>query len=95
MARPRRTLIATVLFALGALVGWPFAIAISIPFVLEEIFLLGTDRVNQPDRIQFAGKRLARLVGCGLVASLILVSRLQIHDRAKSNPYPEVTMHVD
>jgi alpha-1,2-mannosyltransferase len=73
ISRPRRTLTATVLFALGALVGWPFAIAVAIPFVFEEIFLLGADRVNPQGRAQWAVKRLTRLVGCGLTASLILV----------------------
>lgn len=73
ITRSRRTLIATVLFALGALVGWPFASAIAIPFVFEEIFLLGADRVEPKDRSQWAMKRFLRLVQCGLAASLILV----------------------
>lgn len=72
-ANYKRTLIATVLFALGALVGWPFALAISIPFVFEEIFLLGADRVDPKDRVTWAGKRFLRLVQCGFVASLIIV----------------------
>ncbi|KAG5342034.1 hypothetical protein C0989_005714 [Termitomyces sp. Mn162] len=42
----RRTLLATVSFATGAVVGWPFALALAIPFVLEELFLFGADRVT-------------------------------------------------
>lgn len=40
---PSRTFKATLLFALGALVGWPFSIILSLPFVFEELFLYSGD----------------------------------------------------
>ncbi|KAI0718861.1 glycosyltransferase family 22 protein [Cerioporus squamosus] len=54
----RRTLFATLAFATGAVVGWPFALAVAIPFVFEELFLTGTDK---------------RMVTCGGVAALLLL----------------------
>lgn len=71
--RYNRTLTATALYALGALVGWPFALALAIPFVFEEIFLLGADRVLPQDRSAWASKRILRLLECGVFSSLILV----------------------
>lgn len=40
---PDRTFQATLIFALGALAGWPFSILLSIPFVFEELFLPSGD----------------------------------------------------
>lgn len=37
----KRCLSATAAFALGAIIGWPFAIVLSFPFVLEELFIAG------------------------------------------------------
>ncbi|KAG6817957.1 hypothetical protein H0H87_012425 [Tephrocybe sp. NHM501043] len=42
----RRTLMGTLSFATGAIVGWPFALALAIPFVFEELFVFGADRVT-------------------------------------------------
>lgn len=72
-SRFKRTLIATTLFATGAVIGWPFAIALAVPFVFEEIFLLGADRVEPALRNDWAWKRFVRLLKCGAIASLLLV----------------------
>lgn len=72
----RRTLLATLSFATGAIVGWPFALALAIPFVFEELFILGADRVAADVRVSWAIKRWTRLVGAGLVAALVFVSSL-------------------
>lgn len=72
----RRTLLATMLYATGAIFGWPFSILLAVPFVVEELFLrgadiLGTDTTVSSWRVQ----RFTRLVRSGLVAALLFVSR--------------------
>ena len=71
--RKRRTLCATTIFALGALLGWPFAIALAIPFIFEELFILGADNVQTSQQASWQMSRLLRLVRCGLLASSLLV----------------------
>ncbi|KAL0951587.1 hypothetical protein HGRIS_008268 [Hohenbuehelia grisea] len=68
-----RTLAATVIFASGGIVGWPFALALSIPFILEEIFVYGGDRVPPELRISWTIGRVKRLIGAGVVASLLFI----------------------
>lgn len=70
----RRTLLGTLLYAAGAIVGWPFALALAIPFVLEELFILGMDRVAPSARGAWTLSRWKRLFSAGLAASLIFVS---------------------
>lgn len=69
----QRTLLATLYFAAGAVVGWPFALALAVPFVLEELFIYGADRVLPEVRYSWLLKRWTRLLGSGAVASLLLV----------------------
>lgn len=69
----RRTLAATLLFATGAIVGWPFSLLLAIPFVLEELFVYGTDIVTPQDRSSWTALRFRRLLTAGLKASLIFV----------------------
>ena len=69
----RRTLAATLLFAPGAIVGWPFALAVSIPFVLEELFVHGLDHVPAEKKLSWFGRRLGRLIVCGMTAALLFV----------------------
>lgn len=70
----RRTLLATLAFATGALVGWPFSIAVALPFMFEELFLFGKDTVSPKSVFSWRLQRFSRLVQCGLVAALLLVS---------------------
>ncbi|KAJ7070724.1 glycosyltransferase family 22 protein [Mycena amicta] len=69
----RRTLAATLLFATGAIVGWPFALALSVPFVLEELFVFSADRVAPEIRFSWMASRWKRLFSAGLTASVIFV----------------------
>jgi alpha-1,2-mannosyltransferase len=69
----RRTLLATMAFTTGALVGWPFSIAVALPFVFEELFLYAKDTVALTNKISWMVQRWSRLVQCGLLAVLILV----------------------
>jgi alpha-1,2-mannosyltransferase len=67
-------MMATLCFAIGAIVGWPFALALAIPFVLEELFVYGADRVVPETRLSWLLKRWKRLLGAGMVASLVFVN---------------------
>jgi alpha-1,2-mannosyltransferase len=69
----RRTLVATVSFATGAIVGWPFALALSIPFVIEELFVLGGDKVLPELRSSWMASRWKNFATAALAASLIFV----------------------
>ena len=73
MADNRRTLAATSSFAIGGIVGWPFALALSLPFVLEELFLFSGDRVLPEQKASWMFARWRRLLISGILAGLILV----------------------
>jgi alpha-1,2-mannosyltransferase len=64
---------ATLFFATGAIVGWPFSLALAIPFVLEELFVYGADQVLAETRRSWLLKRWRRLFGSAMAALLILV----------------------
>ncbi|SRR6266436_3834727 len=70
----QRTLSAVVYFTLGAVLGWPFALAIAIPFVFEELFVFGTDQVPAKEKFDWQLNRVIRLLRCGVLAALIPVS---------------------
>ncbi|KAJ3863018.1 glycosyltransferase family 22 protein [Lentinula novae-zelandiae] len=67
------TLYATLLYATGAIVGWPFALALAIPFVIEELFVYSGDKVPADFRLTWTVKRWRRLFGCGAIAALLLI----------------------
>ncbi|KAJ3488191.1 hypothetical protein NLI96_g3010 [Meripilus lineatus] len=69
----RRTLFATLAYATGAIVGWPFALAVAIPFVIEEFFVYGADTVTPETRTAWLIARWTRLIACGAIAALIFV----------------------
>ncbi|KAF8846076.1 glycosyltransferase family 22 protein [Paxillus ammoniavirescens] len=73
-----RTLWVTLLFATGAIVGWPFALALSLPFVFEELFVLGADRVDPTVRSNWMVARWRRLIAAALVAALIFIPVISI-----------------
>jgi alpha-1,2-mannosyltransferase len=72
----RRTMMAILCFAIGAIVGWPFALALAGPFVFEELFVYGVDRVPPETRLPWFLKRWKRLFGAGMVASLVFVNNI-------------------
>lgn len=69
----RRTLLSTLLFAVGGIVGWPFALALAIPFIFEELFVLGADIVMPHTRVPWMLQRFRRLLVAGLTSALIFV----------------------
>ncbi|QRV80297.1 glycosyltransferase family 22 protein [Ceratobasidium sp. AG-Ba] len=72
-SRTQRTLAATVLFAAGAIVGWPFSLLLAVPFVFEELFLYGGDIVPESSLSDWVQTRWKRLFGSGAVAALVFV----------------------
>ncbi|KIJ66247.1 glycosyltransferase family 22 protein [Hydnomerulius pinastri MD-312] len=74
----KNTLWATLLFAAGSVVGWPFALALSLPFVFEQLFVLGGDKVGSAARGSWMIARWRRLILAGLVAALIFVPVISI-----------------
>ena len=54
-----RTTIATFVFALGALLGWPFSLVLALPFVVEEVFVPSGLLVS---RTRYASLVLTRLI---------------------------------
>ena len=74
---PRRTLLVTTLFATAAIVGWPFALALSIPFVVEELFLYAGDIVPAADKSKWVTTRWLRLARSVATSALIFVGLIQ------------------
>ena len=72
----QRTLAAVMYFTLGAVLGWPFALAIAIPFVAEELFVFGADQVAAKEKLDWQHNRGIRLLLCGAIAAIIPVSML-------------------
>ena len=60
LRNPRRTLLVTTFFATAAIVGWPFSLALSVPFVVEELFLYGGDIVPAADKSKWMVSRWLR-----------------------------------
>jgi alpha-1,2-mannosyltransferase len=71
---PQRTLLVTTSYATAAIVGWPFALALSIPFVLEELFLYAGDIVPAADKSKWMVNRWSRFARSVATAALIFVS---------------------
>ncbi|KAL5535984.1 ALG9 [Sanghuangporus sanghuang] len=78
----RRTLCATLLFATGAIVGWPFSLALAIPFVLEELFIYGMDRVAPGKWRAWFFARVVRLFTAGAFAALLFIPVVTIDSLA-------------
>lgn len=70
----KRTMYATLAFATGAIVGWPFALAVAIPFAVEELFVHGTDVVNRSNGVAWLALRWGRFAACVGTAALLAVS---------------------
>ena len=74
---PKRTLVVTTLFATAAIVGWPFALALSLPFVMEELFLYAGDIVPAVDKPKWMVSRWMRFARSVAIAALIFVRFIQ------------------
>jgi Alg9-like mannosyltransferase family len=72
----QRTLATVMYFTIGAVLGWPFALAIAIPFVVEELFVFGADQVTAKEKLDWQLNRGIRLLICGALAAIIPVSMM-------------------
>ncbi|PWN34082.1 uncharacterized protein FA14DRAFT_173799 [Meira miltonrushii] len=68
-----RTLAATAIFALGALLAWPFALVLALPFVFEELFLPSGLLVQGKGYIDFVLLRTGRWIKTVVISALIAV----------------------
>lgn len=73
-----RTLRATAAFALGALLGWPFALVLAIPFVLEEMSVAGANTISWARCRSLVQARAIALFRAGLYSSLIAIPILLV-----------------
>jgi alpha-1,2-mannosyltransferase len=79
---PLRTLRVTLLFAVAGIVGWPFAVALAIPFVFEELLIFSGDIVPTHDKKKWMMNRWVRLWQSCAVAGLIFVSAFRLGIRS-------------
>ena len=68
-----RTLKCTVLFAAAAVVGWPFSLAVAVPFVIEEFFICGADIIQPDEWYKWWFSRVMRLIASSGCAALLFV----------------------
>lgn len=77
---------ATGLFALGAIVGWPFSALLAVPFVFEYLFMCGDDTAQGGAKAQLLAKRwstlaMAAAVGASVavrVSNILLIPKQQL-----------------
>lgn len=71
----RRVTMATISFALAAIVGWPFAALLALPFVVEELFVKSGDEVVGEEVVfNWRIERVARLIKAVVCAAALAVS---------------------
>lgn len=68
-----RLIKATGSFALGAILGWPFAIVLAIPFAFEELFLPSGHLVRQGHYLDFIFNRLQSFLKASIIAATIAI----------------------
>lgn len=76
----RRTVATVLFFATGAVVGWPFSLLLAVPYVWEELFVAGGDRVKSGAYVSLLSYRWPRLFAAGIVATLVFVSSYKSYD---------------
>ncbi|KAG8961232.1 mannosyltransferase [Tulasnella sp. 419] len=74
----RRAIMATGFFAAGAIIGWPFSLAVAIPFVIEELFTYGSDHVKPEAYGSWMEHRWRGLINAGAIASLLFIPVIAI-----------------
>lgn len=72
----RRAQRATLLVAVGAIVGWPFSAALGIPFVFEQLFLTGGEVATGDALTVLRSKRWDTMLKAVAVSACIAVSSL-------------------
>ena len=81
-----RSFSATLIFAFGALGGWPYALVIALPYVFEELFLYGADAVPETEVRKWILRRWSRWILAVLVASLLAIPIIAVDSLAYGRP---------
>lgn len=69
---------ATLLFALGAIVGWPFSALLAVPFVIEQLFMCGDDTAQGGAKSQLLAKRWSTMGQAVAIGACIAVRLLHM-----------------
>lgn len=83
---PYRTLKATCAFASGAILAWPFALVLALPFVMEEVSFPSGLVVPRNRFSAFIAKRILSWATCVAVAALIVLPVFVIDTLAYGKP---------
>lgn len=71
----RRVMMGTISFAVGAILGWPFAALLALPFVFEELFVKsGDEAVGEEAVFDWRIDRIGRLIKSVVFAAALAVS---------------------
>ncbi|PWY97947.1 hypothetical protein BCV70DRAFT_202433 [Testicularia cyperi] len=76
--QPYRLVAATVAFAAGALLGWPFGLVLAVPFVFEHLVVPGDDIVAPNKLPQWTVARWSSFIGAAILASSLALPVLTI-----------------
>ncbi|SPO30486.1 related to ALG9 - mannosyltransferase [Ustilago trichophora] len=76
--RSERLIVATLSFAAGAILGWPFAIILALPFVLEQLFLRGDDVIANGKYSHWTVARWSTAIGAAVLSVILTLPVLAI-----------------
>lgn len=76
--KPERLLLSALSFAAGAIIGWPYAIILALPFVLEQLLLRGDDIVANGKYSNWVVSRWSTAIGAAVFAGIIALPVLAI-----------------
>ena len=65
---------ASLCFAVGAIIGWPFTAVLGVPFVIEQLFLTGGEVAVGAEKSAIRQKRLATMVKAIAIGASLAVS---------------------
>lgn len=74
----KRITIAVVCYAITGIVGWPFAVLLGVPMILEQLFVRGTERVEKGKSAMWAALRASNLF-VAMVAGASVAVRIVVH----------------
>ncbi|KAJ1024117.1 hypothetical protein NDA16_002956 [Ustilago loliicola] len=76
--RGERLLVATLSFAAGAVLGWPFAIILAAPFVVEQLFFRGDDIIANNKYSNWVMSRWSTAIGAAVLSAFLVLPVLAI-----------------
>jgi alpha-1,2-mannosyltransferase len=79
---------ATLCFAVGAIVGWPFTAVLGVPFVIEQLFLTGGEIAVGGEKSAIMQKRVSTLVKAVAIGASLAVSRVCTRTYVDSRQIP-------